>query len=318
MEKCRGSDVNRKTKNLLTKMLVLSAVLAFAVVACDFKPSTAFDGFDGETSSGIIDEEGATLRGTFLGGQGRNVRAARAQRASTAASDADALTVYVFDDTVGFELDDALGSAPIVNGSFTVRGLPDSFVIVFVIVDADGNMVGAPYGSMPFEGVKPNQELDIAVELDGNEVILLEESRTGIDHDELEFNGSAYDVRPGSNPMNGTLVVNEYYVVSRAGQTSIRKGNLSLTLYDIKLVEGVQIKVRGVRSGEIVNDKQEVFAQEIKLQDDEEDDVAVDGKVTICHIPPGNPGNAKTITISESALAAHLARGDYLGACGRK
>ena len=310
--------MNRKTKNLLTKMLVLSAVLAFAVVACDFKPSTAFDGFDGETSSGIIDEEGATLRGTFLGGQGRNVRAARAQRASTAASDADALTVYVFDDTVGFELDDALGSAPIVNGSFTVRGLPDSFVIVFVIVDADGNMVGAPYGSMPFEGVKPNQELDIAVELDGNEVILLEESRTGIDHDELEFNGSAYDVRPGSNPMNGTLVVNEYYVVSRAGQTSIRKGNLSLTLYDIKLVEGVQIKVRGVRSGEIVNDKQEVFAQEIKLQDDEEDDVAVDGKVTICHIPPGNPGNAKTITISESALAAHLAHGDYLGACGRK
>ena len=310
--------MNRKTKNLLTKMLVLSAVLAFAVVACDFKPSTAFDGFDGETSSGIIDEEGATLRGTFLGGQGRNVRAARAQRASTAVSDADALTVYVFDDTVGFELDDALGSAPIVNGSFTVRGLPDSFVIVFVIVDADGNMVGAPYGSMPFEGVKPNQELDIAVELDGNEVILLEESRTGIDHDELEFNGSAYDVRPGSNPMNGTLVVNEYYVVSRAGQTSIRKGNLSLTLYDIKLVEGVQIKVRGVRSGEIVNDKQEVFAQEIKLQDDEEDDVAVDGKVTICHIPPGNPGNAKTITISESALAAHLAHGDYLGACGRK
>ena len=318
MEKCRGFDVNRKTKNLLTKMLVLSAVLALAVVACDFKPSTAFDGFDGETSSGIIDEEGATLRGTFLGGQGRNVRAARAQRASTAASDADALTVYVFDDTVGFELDDALGSAPIVNGSFTLRGLPDSFVIVFVIVDADGNMVGAPYGSMPFEGVKPNQELDIAVELDGNEVILLEESRTGIDHDELEFNGPAYDVRPGSNPMNGTLVVNEYYVVSRAGQTSIRKGNLSLTLYDIKLVEGVQIKVRGVRSGEIVNDKQEVFAQEIKLQDDEEDDVAVDGKVTICHIPPGNPGNAKTITISESALAAHLAHGDYLGACGRK
>ena len=310
--------MNRKTKNLLTKMLVLSAVLAFAVVACDYKPSTAFDGFDGETSSGIIDEEGATLRGTFLGGQGRNVRAARAQRASTAASDADALTVYVFDDTVGFELDDALGSAPIVNGSFTLRGLPDSFVIVFVIVDADGNMVGAPYGSMPFEGVKPNQELDIAVELDGNEVILLEESRTGIDHDELEFNGPVYDVRPGSNPMNGTLVVNEYYVVSRAGQTSIRKGNLSLTLYDIKLVEGVQIKVRGVRSGEIVNDKQEVFAQEIKLQDDEEDDVAVDGKVTICHIPPGNPGNAKTITISESALAAHLAHGDYLGACGRK
>ena len=38
-------------------------------------------------------------------------------------------------------------------------------------------------------------------------------------------------------------------------------------------------------------------------------------EVTICHIPPGNPGNAHTITIPESALAAHLAHGDTIGAC---
>ena len=38
-------------------------------------------------------------------------------------------------------------------------------------------------------------------------------------------------------------------------------------------------------------------------------------KVTICHIPPGNPENAHTITISESALQAHLSHGDYLGEC---
>ena len=37
--------------------------------------------------------------------------------------------------------------------------------------------------------------------------------------------------------------------------------------------------------------------------------------VTICHIPPGNPGNAHTITINSNALAAHLAHGDYLGDC---
>jgi hypothetical protein len=29
-------------------------------------------------------------------------------------------------------------------------------------------------------------------------------------------------------------------------------------------------------------------------------------KVTICHIPPGNPDNAHTITISENALQAHI------------
>ena len=39
-------------------------------------------------------------------------------------------------------------------------------------------------------------------------------------------------------------------------------------------------------------------------------------KVTICHRPPGNPNNAKTITISKSALQAHLAHGDTQGECG--
>ena len=38
-------------------------------------------------------------------------------------------------------------------------------------------------------------------------------------------------------------------------------------------------------------------------------------KVEICHIPPGNPDNFHTITISENAFAAHLAHGDLSGAC---
>lgn len=38
-------------------------------------------------------------------------------------------------------------------------------------------------------------------------------------------------------------------------------------------------------------------------------------KVTICHIPPGNPANAHTITISANALPAHLAHGDNTGMC---
>jgi hypothetical protein len=33
-------------------------------------------------------------------------------------------------------------------------------------------------------------------------------------------------------------------------------------------------------------------------------------KITICHIPPGNPANAHAITISVNALPAHLAHGD--------
>ena len=40
-----------------------------------------------------------------------------------------------------------------------------------------------------------------------------------------------------------------------------------------------------------------------------------DGKVTICHIPPGNPENAHEITVSVSAVPAHLAHGDRLFTC---
>ena len=40
-----------------------------------------------------------------------------------------------------------------------------------------------------------------------------------------------------------------------------------------------------------------------------------DGRVTICHIPPGNSDNAHTITVGVGAVPAHLAHGDFCGAC---
>jgi hypothetical protein len=43
---------------------------------------------------------------------------------------------------------------------------------------------------------------------------------------------------------------------------------------------------------------------------------AAAGKITICHIPPGNPANAHTITVGLPALKAHTKHGDTLGACG--
>src|SRR5215813_12753474 len=35
-------------------------------------------------------------------------------------------------------------------------------------------------------------------------------------------------------------------------------------------------------------------------------------KVNVCHIPPGNPGNAHSISVAPSAVPAHLAHGDTL------
>jgi hypothetical protein len=38
-------------------------------------------------------------------------------------------------------------------------------------------------------------------------------------------------------------------------------------------------------------------------------------KVTICHIPGGDEDKANTLVVDESAVPAHLAHGDTLGAC---
>jgi hypothetical protein len=38
-------------------------------------------------------------------------------------------------------------------------------------------------------------------------------------------------------------------------------------------------------------------------------------RVKICHVPPGNPANFHTITVSDNALPAHLGHGDLVGDC---
>lgn len=48
---------------------------------------------------------------------------------------------------------------------------------------------------------------------------------------------------------------------------------------------------------------------------DDEDDVGDCEKITICHIPPGNPNNCHTITICIDDVDDHLAHGDYIGSC---
>jgi hypothetical protein len=43
---------------------------------------------------------------------------------------------------------------------------------------------------------------------------------------------------------------------------------------------------------------------------------SADGKVTICHVPPGNPEGAHEITIGEPAVTAHITQhGDVVGSC---
>lgn len=43
--------------------------------------------------------------------------------------------------------------------------------------------------------------------------------------------------------------------------------------------------------------------------------IAATSRVEICHFPPGNPDKYQTITVGAPALRAHLAHGDFGGAC---
>ena len=274
---------------------ILAAVFCLAISSCDFNPTSSFEGFEGD---------GATLTGSFQGGSS-TAGGSLKSRTAPAASAADALTVVVYDQD-GNEL----GSVDVVDGSFSLRGLPETFVLVFK--DEGGNALGDP---MTFAGVSPNQEVEIVVDIVGSEVVLIEEKRTGIGHqgsDGIEIEGLAQNVTyEASNAMNGALDVNGYHVISRAAETSIRKGNRSLTLADLE--NGDRVHVRGVFEGS------DVLAHEIKLQEEEEDDVATleacnyrdpakSNHILVCH-----KGN--TLSISPDAWQGHAGHGDTCGPC---
>ena len=273
----------------LYPVLAFAVVLMYAAIGCDSNltgPSADFaaPAFDGGTT-------GATLNGTFQG-------SASTLRTSRAA-DEDNLMVKVL--VAGKEI----ARVDVVNGRFTLRGLPESFTLQFW----DGDL---QVGEEKFDSVKANQELDVLLSYDGSSVTVLDIKRTGIDHqpgDGIELQGSASNI-DADEPMpewTGSLEVDGYRIGTRAAQTSIREGNRNRTLEDIR--DGNQVHVRGVF--EEVNNEMWVFAHEIKLQEEED----TSGEKVICHIPPGNPENRKTITVSADAVAAHLAHGDYLGAC---
>ncbi len=295
--------MNRKTK----LSVLAGVVVTFAVAACDFSPSSPFAGFEEEQ------QQGATLNGEFqqsgvAAASRQSVAAGYNAQRTLASAELTATAVMVYD-ADGYEI----GSVDIdADGSFTLRGLPEYFTLVFV--KANGDPVGKP---MEFDGVKPNQEIDIVVGMDDDgDVVLLEESRTGIDHEGssgIEINGTAENVViDAPNMITGSLDVNEYHVLTRAGETSIRKGQESLTLEDIR---GKQVHVRGVFEGE------DVFAFEIKLQEEEEEENVVTTQSACSSWDPNKPGkiyvchNGRTLSISPDAWPAHYGHGDRCGPC---
>ncbi|MCH8323658.1 MAG: hypothetical protein IH813_00930 [Thaumarchaeota archaeon] len=79
-------------------------------------------------------------------------------------------------------------------------------------------------------------------------------------------------------------------------------------------------KPEGVGKGQ----EKKLAQNQVKDDDDDEEDdeddiqefsdatvVHMSGTTTICHVPPGNPGNAHEITVSKNALKGHERHGDF-------
>jgi hypothetical protein len=73
---------------------------------------------------------------------------------------------------------------------------------------------------------------------------------------------------------------------------------------------------------DIINELKEKYKNKIREHDhpstSDFDSYPIDyerKKIEICHVPPGNPDNAHTLSISVNAMRAHLAHGDYIDEC---
>jgi hypothetical protein len=252
-------------------------------------------GCNSPTSPGSGD---VVLRGHLVGGAGAAARAGVWALSGAAADDPIIVTVEEAP-----EITAEVGA----DGSFTLRGLPEGeFTLVFTLG-------GAEIGRQTFTEVAPNQEITVTVEVVNGEVVLIDESRTGIGHVDVELQGEILEI-VAVDPLGDSQFVIQAkrwrgsagVVIARPGVTAIRQGNTRLSVEDLEV--GMQVHVKAA----FIDDSDDVLAYEIKVQDDEDvDDDGEDGeKVTICH------KGKNTLSVGASAWPAHERHGDTLGACG--
>jgi hypothetical protein len=186
------------------------------------------------------------------------------------------------------------------DGSFTLRGLPEgTFTLVFTL---DGTVVG----TQTFSEVAANQEITITVEVVSGEVLLLDEHRTGIGHADVELEGLIERVIAVNPAGDSRFQIHARNVIARPGVTAIREGMEKRTVEDLRVNMRVHVKAA------LVEASTDLLAHEIKIQN--ADDPSGD-TITICHIPPGNPANRRTLVVGIGAWPGHQGHGDTLGPC---
>ena len=189
-------------------------------------------------------------------------------------------------------------------GTFTLRGLPEgSFTLKFT-------QGGTELGTLVFEEVAPNQQITIEVEVQGTEILLVDEDRRGIGHAGVELEGPIQNLITIDPLAVSRIMVQNKVILIQPGVTAIREGNTRKTVMDLTAGRRVHVKAT------TLEDTTDLLAFEIKLQGPEDDEEGDDDKkITICHYPGGDTTKGKTISISQSAWPAHQKHGDVEGQC---
>ena len=192
------------------------------------------------------------------------------------------------------------------DGSFTLRGLPAAgFTLVFT-------QAGATIGTLAFGRVAANKQITITVEVVGGEVVLVDEDRRGIGHAGIELEGLVENVLALDPAGDSRFMIAGRVVIARPAVTAIREGTTPKTVADVTAGRRVHVK------GTAIEGNTDVLAYEIKLQGPATPTPGTpvaEEKVTICHIPPGNPSKKQTLSIGASAWPAHQGHGDTQGPC---
>jgi hypothetical protein len=89
------------------------------------------------------------------------------------------------------------------------------------------------------------------------------------------------------------------------------------TVLSLSLICGATLAVFACSADRMTSPSATVPTATVGATDGRVSALDAEDKVTICHVPPGNPENAHTITIGASAVPAHLENheGDRVGAC---
>ena len=184
-------------------------------------------------------------------------------------------------------------------------------------LDIDGN--GAPDTGEPAEvvtklwnGVTGTIELN---DLDGGGVASDDVLEVVVDDKDLDVSPAADTVQVVVTSTSDPTGLTALTLTETGPSTGIFSANVTLAAAtnELQAANGDTITASydDAFDGE-GNDPAPVDASLDILASDEEEE---EEKVTICHLPGGNPGNQHTITVGAPATDAHLAHGDSLGEC---